>query len=192
MSINLVDAIQENLGLPVLQKIDPNTQEVKKPDGISSSDYIGQAAIPTVLLGLYKYSRTPEGNVAILDGELSAKLLDSIFGESKASVIEKIASYTNNSIDYSTRQMESIAREAVHIIRLNLNGNTTDNSVTGFLSDQRSNILKCLPAGLQIGEHLQDNTMDDRTNKMEGPMSGVMHWVEKLFSTPDRKKDENF
>jgi hypothetical protein len=30
MAINLVDVIQQNLGLPALQKIDPNTQEVKK------------------------------------------------------------------------------------------------------------------------------------------------------------------
>jgi len=25
--------------------------------------------------------------------------------------------------------------------------------------------------------------MDDRTNKMEGPMSGMMHGIEKIFSS---------
>ena len=192
MSINLVDTIQNNMGLPILQKIDPNTQEVKKPENFTPREYLGQAAIPTVLLGLYKYSRTTDGNVYIINCELSGNLLDSIFGDLKAPVVERVASYTNNSMEYTEDQMEQIAREAMHVIRTNLKDHTTDNGVTVFLTDQRSNILKCLPAELQIGEILQDNTMDDRTNKMEGPISAAVHWVEKLFSTPDRKKEENF
>lgn len=192
MTINLVDAIQANLGFPPLQKIDPNTQEVKKPENISPADYISQAAIPTVLLGLYKFSRTKDGNVEILNGGLSGNLLAVIFGDLRDSVVDKVAHYTNNTIDYSSIQMEKIGREAIRLIRENLKEHNTDDAVTSFLSDQRQNILTCLPAELQIGEVLQDNTVDDRTNKMEGPISGVMHWVEKLFSVPDRKKEENF
>jgi hypothetical protein len=192
MAINLVDTIQKNLGLPELQKIDPNTQEVKKPASITEGDYIGQAAIPTVLLGLYKYSRTKEGNVEILKGELSGNLLSSIFGDLRDTVIDKVAHYTNNSVDFTSMQMEKIAREAVHLVRENLKGNTTDNAVTLFLTDQRHHILTCLPAELQIGEVLHDNTVDDRIHKMEGPISGAVHWAEKLFSISDRKKEENF
>ena len=192
MAINLVDAIQKNLGFPELQKIDPNTQEVKKPEQISAADYIGQAAIPTVLLGLYKYSRTSEGNIDILNGELSGNLFSSIFGDLGKPVIDRVAYYTNNTTEFTSMQMEKIAREAVRLVRENIKGNTTDNAVTLFLSDQRQNILTCLPAELQIGEVLNDNTLDDRTHKMEGPISGAMHWVEKLFSGSDRKKEENF
>ena len=192
MSINLLDTIQQNLGLPILQKIDPNTQEVKRSKEITAQDYLGQAAIPTVLLGLYKYSRTKEGNAEIIKGTLSSNLLSTIFGELKQPAIEKVASYTGNDPAYTEEKMELIAREAVDIIRSNLKDQTTDDAVTVFLSDQRHNILTCLPAELQIGEVLHDNTMDDRTNKMEGPISGVMHWVEKLFSSTDRKKEENF
>ena len=192
MSINLLDTIQQNLGYPELQKIDPNTQEVKKPENMSSSDYIGQAAIPTVLLGLYKFSRTEDGNVSILQGQLGEDLLGSIFGDLKDPVINKVAHYTNNTVEYTHVQLKKIAVEAVRVIRENLKDKATDNTVTVFLSDQRHNILTCLPAELKMGEVLHDNTIDDRTNKMEGPVSGAMHWVEKLFSSSDRKKEENF
>ena len=192
MSINLIDAIQTNLEFPVLQKIDPNTQEVKKPDDVSPSDFIGQAAIPTVLLGLYRYSRTPEGNAAIVNGTFNTNPLDAIFGDVKEAVINKVSHYTNNAVEYTSMQMEKIAKEAVRLVQENIKGVTSDNAVTSFLSDQRTNILTCLPAELQIGELLQDNTIDDRTHKMEGPMSGAMHWIEKLFSSSDRKKEENF
>lgn len=52
-----------------------------------------------------------------------------------------------------------------------------------FFAEQRSNILKHLPVELHAGELLSDPAMDDKTNKMEGPMSGMMHTVEKIFSS---------
>ena len=78
MAINLVESIQKNLGFQPLQKIDPNTQEVKKPENMSAQDYLPQAAIPVVLLGLYKFSCTEEGNAELLRGELQNKLLKTI------------------------------------------------------------------------------------------------------------------
>ena len=192
MNTNLVDAIQKNLGFHELQKIDPNTQEVKKPANISSPDYLPQAAIPTVLLGLYKYSRFSEGNVDILTEEKSGDLLTTIFGDLKEPVINKVAHYTNNTVEYTALQMEKISHEAIKLVTENIKGVKTDNAVTQFLTDQRQNILTCLPAELQLGEVLHDNTIDDRTHKMEGPISGAMHWIEKLFSGSDSKKEENF
>ena len=51
-----------------------------------------------------------------------------------------------------------------------------------FMSSQRHNILVHLPAALQLGDFLHDNAMDDRTNKMEGPVSNVMHTIENKLS----------
>jgi hypothetical protein len=45
-----------------------------------------------------------------------------------------------------------------------------------------------LPGYLQIGQALRDETLDDRTNKMEGPVSGFMHSVEKVFSSSSNEK----
>jgi hypothetical protein len=39
-----------------------------------------------------------------------------------------------------------------------------------------------LPPALQMGDLLNDNTMDDRTNKMEGPISSMMHSIENKLS----------
>ena len=192
MAINIVEEIQKKLGLPELQKIDPNTQEVKKPENMAAENYVAQAGIPTVLIGLYKYSRTKEGNTYILQNELSGNLLPIIFGDLKNSVVDSVATYTNNTSEYTNNTMEVIAREAVQIIREQLNGHNTDGDVRTFLTDQRSNILKVLPAGLQIGTLLNDDAVDDKTHKMEGPVSDAMHWIEKLFSNSDRQKEENF
>ena len=43
---------------------------------------------------------------------------------------------------------------------------------------------------------LEDNTMDDRMNKMEGPVSSFMHKIETIFTSresqeaADKKKDD--
>ncbi len=192
MAINLVETIQKNLGFHELQKIDPNTQEVKKPESLSVQDYLPQAAIPVVLLGLYKFSRTEAGNTELLKGELQNKLLKTIFGKSTLAVIDKVASYTNNTTEYAADKMEIIAWEALRIIRNELSKQPTDANVKTFLTDQRHNILVHLPASLQIGEVLHDDTIDDRAHKMEGPVSSYMHWIEKFFPGTGRKKEENW
>ena len=192
MAINLVEAIQKNLGIDELQKIDPNTQEIKKPENISPEKYLWQAAIPTVLLGLYKFSGDEKGNAAIVNGSFSSNLLDEIFDGKKESVIEKVAGYTGNTNSYTIEKMELVANESIRVIRENISGEVSDGAVRKFLIDQRNNILVYLPGELQLGTVLGDNTIDDRTNKMEGPMSSHMHWLEKFFPSTDRKKEENW
>lgn len=192
MAVNLVEIIEKNLGFRELQKINPNTQEVKKPENISFEDYLPQAAIPVVLLGLYKFSRTEEGNSELLKGELQNKLLKTIFGNKTQQVIDKVAKYTGNTSEYAANKMEIIAWEALHIIRNELSKQPTDASVKKFLTDQRHNILVHLPASLQIGEVLLDDTIDDRAHKMEGPVSNYMHWLETFFPSSGRKKEENW
>ena len=192
MPINLVETIQKNLGFPTLQKIDPNTQEVKRPENLSSEDYLPQAAIPSVLLGIYKFSGNKEGNKAILSQTFSGDLLSTIFGGKKQPVINRVAQYTGTTTDYTSAKMEDIASEAVRVIKENVPGDGSDTSVKAFLIDQRNTILEYLPAELQVGSVLGDDTIDDRTNKMQGPMSSHMHWLEKFFPSTDRKKEENW
>ena len=57
-----------------------------------------------------------------------------------------------------------------------------------YVTDQRNNILVYLPAELQMSTVVNDNTLDDRTNKMEGPMSNSMHFIEKIFSGSSTEK----
>jgi hypothetical protein len=192
MAVNIVEEIQKNLGIPELQKIDPNTQEVKKPENVTPQNYLWQAAIPAVLLGLYKFTGDKEGNAAIINGSLSSNLLANIFGRGEQKAVEQVADYTGNTREYAAEKMELVAHQAIGVIRKNISGESTDTSVRQFLINQRNNILVYLPAELQLGNVLDDNTIDDRTNKMEGPMSSHMHWLEKFFPSTDRKKEENW
>ncbi|MDQ6755876.1 MAG: hypothetical protein M3004_02985 [Bacteroidota bacterium] len=192
MALNLVETIQKNLGFHELQKIDPNTQEVKKTENLPSEDYLPQAAIPTVLLGLYKFSGDKEGNKAILNQKFQGTLLSTIFGKYESNIISKVSEYTGATIEYTSRKMEEIAGEAVRLIKENVPGDGSDISVKEFLIDQKNNILLYLPAELQIGKAIHDDTIDDRSHKMEGPVSTSMHWLEKFFPSTDRTKEENF
>ncbi|MBA2250576.1 MAG: hypothetical protein H0W12_10360 [Chitinophagaceae bacterium] len=192
MAVNITELIQKNLGLAELQKIDPNTQEVKKPEDILSGQSLDQAALPTVLLGLYKFSGNKEGNAAIINGAFSTQLLDVIFGDKKDYVVEKVARYAGNATGKTEGRMEKIATEAIRVIKENVTDTKSDGAVKTFLLDQKKNILVYLPAELQLGELFDEDAIDDRTTKMEGPLSSRMHWIEKLFPGTDRRKEENF
>ena len=61
MVTNLVDAIQKNLGYPPLEKVDPNSQEIKGAKKMSPAQKLPQAAIPAVLAAMIKYSDGTDG-----------------------------------------------------------------------------------------------------------------------------------
>lgn len=194
MAFSLISEIENDLHIKGLQKIDPNTLEVKKPEQMTYSDFLNQAAIPVVLIGLYKFTRTDEGNMSILSGYTEGNLMSLIFGNKKSAVVEKVAEYTgNNSTDTEVR-MEVIGQSAVKSIRHHLSNHPTERSVKNLLTSHRHEFLAYLPASIQIGKILNDETIDDRTNKMEGPVSNVMHTIGQVFSSSgnDKKKEENF
>jgi hypothetical protein len=190
--MNIIDNITEKLRLPHLQKIDPNTQEVKHPEHESADEFFYQAAIAAVLTAIYKYTRIKDGNTALLFGDTSGDLLGLIFGEDKAFAINKVAEYTGVTIDYAATRMEAIAKVANDVLKEQFPKDVTDGKVRAFFTDQRDNILKYIPAGLKLGDVFHDDSLDDRTHKMEGPISNHLHWIEKFFSGVDRKKVENW
>ena len=46
----------------------------------------------------------------------------------------------------------------------------------------------CTKEAMNLGDVLNDETLDDKTNKMEGPISNMMHKIENNMSDGDRKK----
>lgn len=60
-----------------------------------------------------------------------------------------------------------------------------------FFKSQINNILLYLPPTLHIGELLHDNTLDDNTNKMEGPISSLINRIGDAFSTPVTEDEVN-
>ena len=181
MATHLVENIQREMGFLPLQKIDPNIQETKERSSTQKQGF-AQAAIPSVLAGFFALTRSDKGCNDILTGEISENWLDKIFQDEKLYVVEKVAHYADLPVDETNLAMENIAREAESNIRKVIGQKSTVEKLRSYMRAQRHNILVHLPAALQLGYLLHDNAMDDRTNKMEGPVSNFMHSIENQFS----------
>lgn len=188
MSNHLVNSLQIQMGYPVLQKIDPNTQAVIEPASTTENRF-GQAAIPAVLTALYKYSDTDDGAGNVLQGNTPADLTTLLFKENKDDIIGMIASYSSCTTIFAEENTSLIAATAVYIIKQELPATATIHDVRNFLAGQKNDILLYLPAELKLGELLDENTLDDRTNKMEGPFSSLMHTIGDQFSGGEISKD---
>lgn len=184
MAINLLQTIQENLHYPPLQKIDPNT-EVVEVVSQSNEHRFSQAAITTVLTGLYTYSSNDENAEKILNGSINSDWVTEIFGSVKHKVIDKICNYSfQQDKDLVTGRVNDIAAEAIKIIKNEVSQDGTIMDVKKLLSAQTTLWLAYLPTELQIGQLLNEETLDDNTNKMDGPISSLMHKIGSAFSNP--------
>ena len=186
MAMNLLQIVQENLGYLPLQKIDPNTQLVKVDvdEQEHRKQKFSQAAIPTVLIALSEFSQTDEGAHSILFAELSSDWADIVFGNNSKKIIDKIAGYSAHTTAYTVSKLNIIAKEAVRLVRQEVPSGTIAD-VKNLMADSRNDVLLFLPASMQMGVLLNDNTIDDRTNKMEGPISSLMHAIGASFSGSD-------
>lgn len=184
MSINLLEAVQQNQGYPPLQKIDPNTQQVVSDDKTPGEHKFSQAAIPAVLTALYKYVQSDEGAEEFLRGVNSTDWVSKLFDENKKEAIQKISAYAKQSNQDPVATMNTIANEAVKVVKNNLPDNAGIKDVKQFFKSQQNHILLYLPAELNMGELLKDSTLDDKTNKMEGPVSSLMQNIGNAFSNP--------
>jgi hypothetical protein len=188
MSDNIIERVRKDLDYAPLHKIDPNIQEVKNFAALSSEEKLAQAAITAVLAGFFKFTRTDTGCNYILTGGSSKDWLDNIFVERRNQAVEKVAQYAGISADEAAVRMEDVAKAAVIIIHEAPGEKPTAEKLRFYMSNQRHNILVYLPPVLQLGYLLNDNAIDDRTNKMEGPVSNFMHRIEDMLSEGDESK----
>lgn len=184
MSANLIQLLQEQLNCPPLQKVDPNTQDTVPMGSEGHADPLMQAVIPSVLTGFYKLTRSKQGAALFLRGNISTSWATMLFGDNQQKVVSHIADYSGAEKATVIKQIETAANEAVSLITAHAAPDKapTEDQIILFMKDQRGTILHYLPAALQIGGLLDDSTLDDHTNKMDGPVSGLMHSIEKAFS----------
>ena len=185
MSTDLLERVQQNLGYPELQKIDSNTQVMVADENTQDESKFGQAAIPAILAGLYRYVQSDDGAAEFLQSGNSTNWIKNIFQENKKDVIRTISDYAKQSNEKTTVRMNAIATEAVKLVKENLSTDATIKDVKAFLNNQKNNILLYLPPVLNMGELLHDNTLDDETNKMEGPVSSLIRSIGDVFSGSD-------
>ena len=185
--MNLPELLQQHFNYPPLVKIDPNTQEVTDKDNAVAGEF-GQAAIPVILAGLYKFTRSDEGADAVISGEVSPSWVKTIFADQHQQVIERVAQYAKTPYDITENKLNDIASKSVELIKEAVGPDPKNIAVKELMGGQINNILPYLPAVLQAGELLNDTTLDDKTNKMEGPISSLMQAIGSGFSGSD--KDE--
>ena len=177
MPINLVSLVQQNLGYPALIKMDANTQEAVIDTSLPAEDRFSQAAIPAVLITIYKYSRADENAEKLLKDEAVPEWMTLMQEKAPGEMIQVVADYGN--------RMNAIAAESVRLIKLDIGEKGTILDLKNLMADQRNFILPYLPAAMQLGAMLDDSTLDDRTNKMQGPVSGLMHAVGNKLAGSD-------
>lgn len=182
MAVDLLQQVQQFLGYPVLKKIDPNTGNTAGTE--SRLHLFSQAAIPAVLTALYKYVQSDEGAEAVLRGDSSTDWAGKIFHDNTKEAVDKIKTYADAGAENATDKMNEIAAAAVRIVKSNLSDKATIKEVKSFFLNQRNNILPYLPPELHLGHLLNDDTIDDNVNKMEGPVSSLMKGIGSAFSNP--------
>ena len=184
MATNMIETIQKNLDYPVLRKIDPNIQEAKDKYQQSRVEKLAQGAIPAVLAGIFQLTRSNDGAAEIINMQTNdaAGLLQQIFKDHETSAVQKVAQYGDASESDVKNHMEIIAAEAIRILRKESSDNPTSEKIKSLMNEQRHNLLSYLPAAMSFGHLLDDETLDDRTNKMEGPISSFMHKIEDKLS----------
>ena len=189
MPIHLAETVQQSLGYAPLKKIDPNTQEVTVKDGVPDKNSFAQAAIPSILTAFYKYIQTDEGAASFLQNKYPNEWVDHIFGDQSQEAITSIATYTNELKGDPVLLMNQIAEEVVTEVKKYLQEEADFKDLRLFFSNEKNNILLYLPAELNMGGLLDDETLDDQTNKMEGPISSLIQNIGTVFSTPDTAKN---
>ncbi len=184
MSLNLLESVQQNLGYLPLQKIDTTTDQIKENVKTPDEQKFSQAAIPAVLTAMYNFAQSDEGATDILQKDITTDWVKIIFDDNRKAAIQAIAEYAGQSTENSISKMNAIAREAVKVVRENLTGDAGIKEVKLYFSSQKSDILLYLLPILQIGDLLHDDSLDDNTNKMEGPVSSLISSIGSVFSTP--------
>ncbi len=179
MVTNIVEAIQKNLGYPALEKVDPNTQEIKGAKKMSAAQKLPQAAIPAVLAAMIKYSDGKDG-INLLTLNENKNWLGTIYCGKEQDAVKKIADYAGVSTEEAEKNMGDISNEAVRIVRDTVKDPDAE-KLRSYMNSQRHTTLSQLPAVLKMGDTLNEETFDDRTNKMEGPVSSFLHKIENII-----------
>lgn len=176
-----VHNIQEQMGFPPLQKIDANTGDVKDQHQ-EGRQRLGQAAIPAALAIVAKYAASERGLQRLSAGPADTNWLKEILGTERHALVRRVADYAGADPATASRTMQEAIQLTVHQgAHLNA-ANEASPAQQAFYAGLLNEALTFLPASVLIGKAMDDNTLDDQTHKMEGPLSSLAHTFENLFS----------
>ncbi len=188
MSINILHSLLNSLGVHELEKIDPNTQASPHNANEVKSNVIMQAIAPTAVAGIYDAARSETGLDFLASKDTSDNYLQLLFGSNTNAITQQIAAYANIDTATTITQFNTCAAEAIHILRANATETDKRTSIKNIASAQRPFFAPYLPAQIQAGKLLGDDSLDDNTNKMQGPVSTLLHKVENFLSGQESKE----
>jgi hypothetical protein len=188
MAINLFEEVNNRMGQPITKKENPTVSDKK-----TYEKTLEGAAIPLALAGIYHLAASKEGAQRITDYILSDRTSIErpasntcaafTFGNKTEEVIDKITNYSGATRAVAYDVLNEAARNTYQVmLRELVNDNIKPEDITRFMVAQRHSILSHLPEALQLGHLLGDETIDDVSNKMEGPISNLMHNLGESFS----------
>jgi hypothetical protein len=193
MASSIIEKLTVLDGGDKLSKVNPNTQDIPRTE-IGNTDKLTQAVIPSVLAGFYKFTRDEEHAAEVTNANHS-NWAEVLFGAEQDNLVKRISLYSGSSIQEAGERIQDVSSNVVNLVRQEV-PNADGKSIQTYFTAQRNDILHHLPAAIEIGNILNDTTLDDRTNKMSGPVSGLMHGIEKVFagtdSEDDKKNTSNF
>jgi len=184
MATDILKKVQENLGLTPVKKIDPNTQDLTKKADFTKQRF-EQAVLTATMAAIYNLNRSEQG-MNILEQQTMSNAPRDLFGITDNDILSRIAHYSHTDVGSVATLVSQVAGEALKVIHAN---STSKLELSNLVGSQRNNILPYLPAELQLGSFIADDTMDDRTNKMQGPVSSLMHKIESSFSGNETKEE---
>jgi len=181
---NLIESVQRHLAFARLEKESPNQQKSDPSCNKYHPEKLDQACISAVLAGIYQFTREEKDAAVLLTAKTNRTWLEVIFHKYPAKLEKKVADYTCCAPNIIRQQLYAVAQKAVLEIKSALGAGATGREVKSYMTSQRMAILTRLPAELQVGSLLHNTTLDDATNKMHGPFSDFMHWVETYMAEP--------
>ncbi|MBC7866774.1 MAG: hypothetical protein H7X88_04490 [Gloeobacteraceae cyanobacterium ES-bin-316] len=186
--MDILEKLTKHFGYDPLSKIDPNTQDIKHIEGQADLHRFSQAAIPVILTGLHKFTSTDEGAEEILYPNNSTNWVSKIFAGETPEIIKRVNDYSGFDQAGTENKLNDIAAKAVMFIREAVAPASKPIDVKALLEAQINHILSYLPPSLHMGDILKDNALDDRTHKMEGPISSLVQAIGSGFSKADEDK----
>lgn len=191
MANHLIDTVNRMLGTPLTKKENP----VKEKTEVEKTLY--GAAVPVALAGIYQLATRNEGadrllnhlihERAVIENPSNEGCVEFTFGDSAKDVVEKCAEYAGDTFEAAYSAINNAARHAYRtLIQELVSDRLRTEDITKYMVAQRHSILSHLPESLQLGHLLGDETLDDVSNKMEGPISNLMHNLGASFSGSPR------
>lgn len=192
MATNLLEQVNQMMGQPLTRKEEPGREEKS-----SQERTLQGAAIPSALAGIYHLATAEKGAAMILDhlknhrqdieNHQTGICAEFTFGNTLPDVVSTISNYAGESDENALAVLNEAARQAYRQLSTEFDpDHTAPEDITKYMVAQRHSILAHLPAELKLGHLLGDETMDDVSNKMEGPVSNLMHNLGETFSSSPR------